>query len=251
MRVALLIEYHGKDFSGWQIQPGERTVQGELEAAFKKVVRIESPILGSGRTDTGVHSSGMVAHIDLDDKWKDDLYQLQHSINGVTGYDVVLKDMRIVPDDFHARFSATSREYVYTVLHGKTAIYRELVWQVWGEIDLEAMRQAATALSGKMDFTSLSKQTDAVKDYICTIMKSQWEQYDDKLLYTIKANRFVRGMVRAIVGSMLEVGKGRLALSDFRSLLTDPQEFERAKYIAPACGLVLRRVEYPPECNLW
>lgn len=251
MRVALLIEYHGKDFSGWQVQPGERTVQGELEAAFKKVVRKESPILGSGRTDTGVHSSGMVAHIDLADEWRNDLYQLQHSINGVTGYDVVLKDMRIVPDDFHARFSAISREYLYTVLHGKTAIYRELVWQVWGDVDFEAMEKAASELSGKMDFTSYSKQTDAVKDYFCTIMTSEWEKQDDKLLYTIKANRFVRGMVRAIVGSMLEVGKGRLSLTDFKALLTNPQELERAKFIAPAHGLILRRVEYPPEFNLW
>lgn len=251
MRVALLIEYHGKDFSGWQVQPGERTVQGELEAAFRKVVRNESPILGSGRTDTGVHSSGMVAHIDLDDQWKDDLYQLQHSINGVTGYDVVLKDMRVVPDHFHARFSAISREYLYSVLHGKTAIYRDLVWQVWGDIDFESMELAAGELDGKMDFTSYSKQTDAVKDYFCTIMKSQWEKEEEKLFYTIKANRFVRGMVRAIVGSMLEVGKGRLSSTDFKTLLTDPQELERAKFIAPAHGLILRRVEYPPEFNLW
>lgn len=226
-------------------------MQGELEAAFKKVVRRESPILGSGRTDTGVHSSGMVAHIDLNDEWKDNLYQLQHSINGVTGVDVVLKDMRIVPDDFHARFSAISREYIYTVLHAKTAIYRELMWQVWGEIDVNAMQQAASELHGKMDFTSYSKQTDAVKDYFCTIIKSEWERQDEKMLYTIKANRFVRGMVRSIVGSMLEVGKGRLSLTDFKTLLRDPQELERAKYIAPAHGLILRRVEYPPECNLW
>lgn len=251
MRVALLIEYDGKDFSGWQVQPRERTVQGELEAAFRKVVRNESTILGSGRTDTGVHSSGMVAHIDLDDQWKDDLYQLQHSINGVTGYDVVLKDMRVVPDDFHARFSAISREYLYSVLHGKTAIYRDLVWQVWGDIDFESMQLAAGELDGKMDFTSYSKQTDAVKDYFCTIMKSQWEKEEEKLFYTIKANRFVRGMVRAIVGSMLEVGKGRLSSTDFKTLLTDPQELERAKFIAPAHGLILRRVEYPPEFNLW
>lgn len=251
MRAALLIEYDGKDFSGWQVQPGERTVQSVLEDAFQIVLRKESPILGSGRTDTGVHSTGMVAHIDLDERWKHELPQLQHSVNGITGYDVLVKDMRVVPDDFHARFSALSREYIYTVLYGKTALYRELVWQVWGEIDIDGLHSAASCINGKMDFTSYSKQTDAVKDYFCTILKSEWKQEGDKLLYTIKANRFVRGMVRAIVGSMIEVGRGRLSLADFQLLLTHPQESERAKFIAPAQGLILSRVEYPSEYNLW
>jgi tRNA pseudouridine38-40 synthase len=251
LRVAALIEYDGKDFSGWQVQPGERTVQSELEAALKTVLRKETPILGSGRTDTGVHALGMVAHFDIDEVIAIELPKLQHSVNGISAYDVVIKDMRIVPDDFHARFSAVSREYQYTVIHGKTSIYRDLAWQVWGELDIMAMQETAGALIGKWDFTSLSKQTDAVKDYFCFIMHSEWSIHKDTLIYSIKANRFVRGMVRAIVGSMTEVGKGRMSVDEFKSLLHKPKEFERAKFIAPPQGLILTRVEYPEVFGLW
>jgi tRNA pseudouridine38-40 synthase len=251
MKIALLIEYDGKAFCGWQVQPGERSVQGELEKAVTQITGARIAIQGAGRTDTGVHAYGMVAHADLPENYASPLGRLAEGINATSGYDVVVKDIREVPDDFHARFSALSREYRFTIIKGKTAIWRGLSWPIWGALDEELLHQAATKLIGIFDFTSLSKQTEDVSHYQCNVSVSEWKIDGDRLIYTIKANRFVRGMVRALVGAMVEVGKGKLHIEDFQKLLTEPKELDRARYIAPPEGLILWRVEYPEKCNLW
>jgi tRNA pseudouridine38-40 synthase len=251
MKIALLIEYDGKAFSGWQVQPGERTVQGELEKAIMKVTGTNISILGSGRTDTGVHAYGMVAHADLPETYTSSFGRLSEGINATSGYDVVVKDIREVANDFHSRFTALSREYRFTIIKGKTAIWRGLSWPIWGTLDEELLKKAAGMLIGTFDFTSLSKQTDDVNHYECNVSVSEWKRDGDRLIYTIKANRFVRGMVRALVGAMVEVGKGRLSVEDFQKLVREPSESDRAKYMAPPEGLILWRVEYPEQYNLW
>ncbi len=251
MRYALLIEYDGKDFSGWQFQPGLRTVQGVLEASFRQISGSEISIYGSGRTDTGVHASGMIAHADLPDDSVLTIAKMLEGLNATSGYDVVVKDICAVPDDFHARFSAVSREYRYTVINRRSAIERNTAWQVLSELDTVAMENAAHLLIGNHDFTSFSKRSEDVNHYRSIIEVAEWSFEGDRLIFRIKANRFVRGMVRALVGALVSIGKGKLMSEEFSELLNSPTELDRARFISPPEGLNLWRIEYPPEFGLW
>lgn len=249
MRLALLIEYDGTDFSGWQIQPGERTVQGELEAAFRRITSTGVTVVGSGRTDTGVHAEGMVAHVDLDSDIP--LPRLIEGLNATSGYDVVVKDIREVPQEFHARFSALARYYRYDIIRSRTAIKRRYALEARYPLDLGAMQQASSLLLGEHDFTAFSKRSEDVGHYRCNVLRSEWVAHSDRLQYYLAANRFVRGMVRATVGLLLEVGRGNMPLAAFEELLNNAKELDRAKYLVEAHGLYLERVLYPDEFNLW
>lgn len=251
MRLALFIEYDGKDFAGWQFQPNLRTVQGELESSLRQISGLEIPIYGSGRTDTGVHAYGMVAHIELPDTSPLTIAKMLEGLNATSGYDVVVKDIRQVPEDFHARFSATSREYHYWIRKGRTAMFRNLSWQIHSDLDWENVQAASQSLIGEHDFTSFSKRSEDVNHYRSIITQSDWSFEGENAIYTIKANRFVRGMVRALVGALIEIGKGRMTLDQFSELLNTPTEFDRARHISPAEGLTLWRIEYPDVFNLW
>lgn len=254
MRAALLIEYDGTDFAGWQVQPEVRTVQGEIEAALNRITGQELQILGAGRTDTGVHATGMVAHVDLPQEY--DLRRLILGINGTSGYDVVVKDIRYVPEDFNARFAASFRAYEYTIVSEFSALFRRHAWEVRKPLDLSIMEQCASMLIGEHDFTSFSKSTEDVKHFRCLIDLAKWS-VDDRsscgthFVFNVRANRFVRGMVRALTGAMVQAGLGIIAAEEFESLLHRPQELDRARYMAPPHGLVLTKVGYPEKFGLW
>lgn len=251
MKIALLIEYDGTDFAGWQIQPGVRTVQQEIENAFSLVLQEKIPITASGRTDSGVHALGLVAHTTMDDAMTMRLDKLAEALNGNTGRDVVIRSIRKVTDDFHARYSAVDREYRYTIFKRRTALYRNSSWFVWEKLDMASMKRAAFHVVGEHDFTSYSKRSDDVDHYRSIVDTCELEELDQSMIFTIRANRFVRGMVRSLVGALVEVGKGKLNEKRFIELLDNPTEENRAKYLAPAEGLTLWKIRYPKEYGLW
>jgi tRNA pseudouridine38-40 synthase len=250
MKYALLIEYDGTAFAGWQIQPDVRTIQGELENALLQLTGTSLQIVGAGRTDAGVHSRGMTAHFQFVES---DLepYKLKAGLNALTGEDIVIRDVRTAGDDFHARYSAIWREYIYTVCEERSALARFRAFHDTGLLDIGILNDCAAAVLRTEDFTSFSKKTDDVDHYRCTVMVSQWRNDGSMHYYTIRANRFVRGMVRSLVGAMIECARGKISVEHFRQLLTVPTEEHRAKYIAPPQGLVLERVGYPTEYGLW
>src|ERR1035437_5569796 len=233
MKLALLIEYDGTDFSGWQLQENGRSVQGDLERAFRQLFATDVAVHGVGRTDAGVHARGMVAHVEFPESPEMTLNKLTIALNATTPYDIVIHDVRTVPDDFHARHSALSRTYRYTVKRERTAIERNFVWAIRRDVDTQKMEQVTAMLIGEHDFTSFSKRTNDVDHYRCKVEKASWSFSGTDFALTIRANRFVRGMVRALVGAIVQVGQGMLMPDDFEALLHRPREFARAKYIAP------------------
>ena len=251
MKVALLVEYDGTDFAGWQVQPGQRTVQGELQAAFNSIIQSTIPVHGSGRTDAGVHARGIVAHVELPSSFAMSLEKLCEALNATSGRDVTVRDIRQVPDSFHARFSALNREYTYTIVKRLTSLERRTSWYVWADLDTESMRRCTLAIIGEHDFTSFSKRSDDVDHYRCIVDISDIEEVEERLYIKIRANRFVRGMVRSLVGAFVDVGKGKLSHQRFVELLHEPKEIDRAKYLVPAEGLLFCKVLYPREFGLW
>ena len=251
MKIALLIEYDGTDFAGWQVQPGLRTVQHELETAFERILQKRIPIVAAGRTDAGVHAYGMVAHAELPENVTMMTDKLADALNATSGHDVIVRSIAEVSSDFHARYSAIDREYQYIIYRRKTAIHRNLSWQIRSVLDLTAMENIAERLKGEHDFTSFSKRSEDVEHYRCTVDKCEIVQTDESILISIRANRFVRGMVRAIVGGIVEAGKLKMSEEQFFTLLHNPTEDDRAKYLAPAEGLFFMKVRYPKEFGLW
>ena len=254
MKLALLIEYDGTNFAGWQTQldhPKGRSVQREIERGFHQLFSKDISVHGAGRTDSGVHARGMVAHAEIPNEITITSQKLLMAINATTPEDIAIRDLRPVPEDFHARHSAVARQYRYTIRQERTAIERNFAWAIRRGVDLAMLQAAAALLPGEHDFTSFSKRTSDVKHYRCIVEEAVWEFRGTRLALTIRANRFVRGMVRALVGAMVQVGQGTLTLAAFESLLRSPQELWRAKYIAPAHGLVLEGIEYPERYGLW
>ncbi|HET6402565.1 MAG TPA: tRNA pseudouridine(38-40) synthase TruA [Candidatus Kapabacteria bacterium] len=254
LKLALLIEYDGTDFAGWQTQrdhPKGRSVQGEIERGLHQLFARHITVHGAGRTDAGVHARGMVAHIEFPDEIPITLQKLLMAINATTPEDIAIRDLRPVTEDFHARHSALAREYRYTIKRERTAIDRNFVWAVRRDVEFEKLERSASLLIGEHDFTSFSKRTSDVKHYRCIVASARWEFHGTTFALTLRANRFVRGMVRALVGAMVRVGQGTLSIDEFETLLREPRELWRAKYIAPAHGLVLEGVEYPERFGLW
>jgi tRNA pseudouridine38-40 synthase len=251
MRLALLIEYDGTDFSGWQIQENGRSVQGDITKAFGQLFGREFQVHGAGRTDAGVHGRGMVAHVDLPVDIEMTVFKLIIALNATTPADIVIRDIRPVPDDFHARHSALSRQYRYTIKRERTAIDRHFVWAIKRNVDESKLQAVASLLPGEHDFTSFSKRSNDVEHYRCSIEEARWDFQGTTYAFTIRANRFVRGMVRALVGAMVQAGQDLLSTDEFAALLDGPQEFARAKYLAPAHGLVLEGIAYPERFGLW
>ena len=251
LKTALLIEYDGTAFAGWQIQENARTVQSEMQKAFRQLYGAEIAVHGAGRTDTGVHARGMVAHVELPDESTMTLFKLMVAINSTTPHDIVIRDLRPVADDFHARHSALARQYRYSITRERTAIDRNYIWAIWRDVDESSLVRVTSLLVGEHDFTSFSKRSNDVEHYRCIVEDASWDFRGTNLAMTIRANRFVRGMVRALVGAIVQVGQGILSEEQFELLLLRPEDVARAKYIAPAHGLVLEGVEYPERFGLW
>ncbi len=241
-RLKLFIEYEGSNFSGWQFQPGIRTVQGEIESALLKIIGSRVKVCGSGRTDAGVHATGQVAHIDLEG---DSLTceQLRRAINSNTGRDVWIRGISETEPGFHARFSAVSRTYVYSLIHQPFPMELTRAWCPDCRWDDNLIREALTFIDSAKSFRAFCRQRPGETDYICKVRETSWISTEKGAEFAITADRFFHQMVRGIVGALLDVGRGYYSMSDFITLVSSPSGNAKVNF-APPHGLALVNVEY-------
>lgn len=248
-RYAGLVEYDGSGFYGWAAQPGRRTVEGELRGALRTVLRQPVKLTVAGRTDAGVHASGQVVHFDAETDLEP--ATIAYKASAVLPEDVALRRCVAAPVGFDARRSATSRSYEYRVLNAaaRSPLERRRAVHVAQPLDLGAMREAAALVRGEHDFRAFTPTAGHHVRFRRAVFGSGWEVRDETLVYRVSANSFLYGMVRALVGTMLEIGRGRYDLVDFERLLSGAERSE-AGPAAPARGLTLVAVEYG-DLDLW
>lgn len=241
MRYFIRLAFDGTRYHGWQVQPNGESVQAVLERGLSTLLRRETSVTGAGRTDAGVHARLMVAHFDVAAPL--DEHQLAYKLNKILPSDVSVYGIARVADDLHARFSATSRTYHYFVHLHKDPFRLAYSWQLFARLDFARMNEAARTLLDYDDFTSFSKTSDT-KTNLCRVTEARWEEVaPDCWRFTITANRFLRNMVRAIVGTLVEVGRGRMSVADFRRVVEQKDRCSAGESV-PAKGLFLVDVKY-------
>ena len=242
-RYFMTLCYDGTAYHGWQIQPHSNSVQEELQKALSTLLRQPMEVVGAGRTDTGVHARKMVAHFDYEGNPLD-CRQLVYKLNKLLPRDIAVQAVEPVDGDMHARFSAHSRTYHYFVHLSKDPFARGYSWQVYGQLDFNLMNRAAEVLMEYRDFTSFSKVNTDTKTNDCTITQARWDKVGDgQWRFTITANRFLRNMVRAIVGTLVEVGRGRMDIDGLRRVI-EAKDRCRAGDSVPGNALFLVDVTY-------
>ncbi|BBE19414.1 tRNA pseudouridine synthase A [Aquipluma nitroreducens] len=244
-RYFIELAYKGTNFHGWQIQPNAVSVQECLEKALSVITRETIAVTGAGRTDTGVHASYFVAHFDSG-KLNLDHPDFTHKLNSFLGKDIVIFQVSKVTTEAHARFDATSRTYQYHLNLRKDPFALETSWYFFSRPDVERMNEASRILFEYTDFTSFSKLHTDVKTNNCKIYCAEWTQESANIVFTVKADRFLRNMVRALVGTILEVGIGKIDLNQFRKII-EQKDRGAAGLSVPAHGLFLTDIEYPKE----
>ncbi len=247
-RIKLTIEYDGTLYAGWQLQKKDKTVQGELENALKIITKKPTVLYGSGRTDAGVHARNQTAHCDLPEFEKGEdvqraIKKVQNSLNGILENDIVVKKIETCPAQFHARFDAKKRLYRYYISEQPTAINRKYSWYLPYSLNFTLMQIAANELLGLSEFKTFCKSGSDVKTYVCEIFNSRWFKEKDFWVYEIQANRFLYGMVRAIVGLLVQLGQGKINFAEYREIINS-QDRSAIKYTAPARGLFLEKIYY-------
>ena len=244
-RYFLKLAYNGSNYHGWQRQENAISVQQVLEEAVSTIFGEQIDITGAGRTDTGVHATEFFAHFVTTRRFrKDFLSENVFILNSFLPADIYVFDIYQVDTEFHASFSAHSRTYEYHIIRRKDPFLSELAWFVHGKLDVDRMNKAAAVLKDYRDFTSFSKLHTQVKTNNCELMAAGWEQKDHLLVFTIKADRFLRNMVRAIVGTLVDVGRGKINIDEFRQII-EAQDRSEAGLSVPAHGLYLVKIEYP------
>ena len=245
-RYFIFLSFDGSSYHGWQDQPDSETVQKTLEHALSLALSEEIKTTGAGRTDSGVHAEYFCAHFDSVADDLDTREKFNFRINKILPKDISVSNLTKVRPDAHARFSAISRTYRYDITRSKDPFSTDVAWYIYGPLDVEKMNEACHILYQHTDFTSFSKLHTDVKTNNCRIYHAQWEQSGDRLSFTIKADRFLRNMVRAIVGTMIQLGQGKISVVDFESVILARNRC-RAGQSAPAKGLFLINIEYPQE----
>lgn len=242
MRYFITLSYDGTNYHGWQVQPGADSVQARINDALSKLLGGGVECVGAGRTDAGVHASMMVAHFDTDRDL--DCEQFAFRLNRIVPRDIAVQKVERVSDDLHARFSATSRTYNYYVYTRKNPYRRHYAVQLHFEPDYEAMNVAARVLLETDDFTSFSKVNNDQKTNICNVTRAEWVQVDGDLWrFEITANRFLRNMVRAVVGTLLEVGRGRMDKEEFCRVISQKDRCSAGESV-PGNALFLVDIKY-------
>ncbi|MDG1823513.1 MAG: tRNA pseudouridine(38-40) synthase TruA [Flavobacteriaceae bacterium] len=241
MRYFIELSYDGTLFVGWQRQPEGDSVQSCLEDALSILFRKPLSIVGAGRTDAGVHAHQLFAHVDLDEHIELDL---KSRLNKLLPKEIAIRNIIAVAQDAHARFDAISRSYRYHITSQKNPFLQNRSYQFSKPLDVELMNQAAKILIDHEDFKCFSKSKTDVKTYICDIQHAHWKQNGSELVFFIQSNRFLRNMVRAIVGTLIEVGLRKISISDFEAILAS-RDRSQAGYSVPAHGLYLEKVNYP------
>lgn len=241
LRYFIELSYNGKNYHGWQIQPDVKTVQATLNEAVCKIMQENISIVGAGRTDTGVHASQMFAHFDTQ---REVDANFAYRLNSILPNDIVVKEVVAVDTEKHARFDAEKRSYEYRIWLGRNPFLLDFSWQIHHQkIDVQAMNDAAKMLLEYTDFECFSKVKTEVHTFNCTITNAVWKQHKNELTFHISANRFLRNMVRAIVGTLLEIGTGKITKNDFKKII-ESKNRSNAGLSVPAKGLFLTEVIY-------
>lgn len=241
MRYFIELAYNGTNYHGWQHQPNATSVQETLNRALSTILKTNIDVVGAGRTDTGVHATQMFAHFDSDTE----IYVafLIHKLNSFLPKDIAIINIQKVHDTAHARFDATRRTYEYHIHTQKNVFENEGSWYYPAVLDIDAMNAATKLLFSHTDFECFSKVNTDVNTFNCKIVEAHWQPNRDKLIFTIAADRFLRNMVRAIVGTMINIGLGKITLKDFQTIL-ESNDRNKAGFSVPAHGLYLTKIEY-------
>lgn len=249
MRYFLKLSYNGAPYHGWQSQPNSVSVQQTIEEALSVILRSETKIVGAGRTDTGVNARVMYAHFDADPI--EDSRRFLLSINRLCGAFISVENLIEVPQDAHARFDATEREYKYFVTFDKSPFLAPFSWHSPSLLDVTAMNQAASALLKVNDFTSFAKLHSDARTNICDVREARWENWNNEygvngIVFTIRADRFLRNMVRAVVGTLVDVGRNKISLLNFERIIEDRNRCSAGTSMPPQ-ALFLWDIKYPYE----
>jgi tRNA pseudouridine38-40 synthase len=241
MRYFLEVSYKGTRYAGFQIQQNADTIQGQVEKALSTICRIPLSLTGSSRTDAGVHALQNYFHFDLDKEFES---ASVYNLNAMLPLDIVVKSVTPVPSDAHSRFLASSRQYQYFITTKKDPFQTQTSWYYPYSVDIDLLTQAANLLYQYTDYTSFSKKNTQVFTNQCKIINNGWYADNNRLVYSVQANRFLRGMVRGLVGTMLLVGRKKLTLAGFEDIIKS-KDCTKASFATPAHGLFLVAVTYP------
>ena len=248
-RFFIELSFKGTNYHGWQIQPNALTIQQLLEESLQLLLNEKIRLTGSGRTDTGVHAGYFVAHFNSASPELEAPREIVRKLNHILPEDIAIFSIFPVRDKDHSRFSALSRTYKYYISRQKNPFRQDTSFFIGTELDVNAMNSAAGELFKNSDFTSFCRSNTNVRTHICKIRHASWEEREGMLVFTVQADRFLRNMVRAVVGTILEVGYGKLSVEDFIRII-EAKDRRRAGTTAPAKGLILTGIEYPPEIFL-
>lgn len=243
-RYFIKLAFKGTNYHGWQIQKKDITVQEVINKAIGTILRENINVTGAGRTDTGVHASCFYAHFDSNKMSTEKTDHFLFKINNFLPKDIAIYDIFSVPDKAHSRYSAKSRTYKYYISKIKNPFNNEFSYYLFYHLDVELMNKACNALYEYSDFTSFSKTNTQVKTNLCEIYHASWKEDKEEIVFTIKADRFLRNMVRAIVGTMIDLGRGKINTNQFREII-ESKNRSNAGYSVPPNGLFLTDITYP------
>lgn len=244
VRYFIQLSYLGTRYHGWQVQPNALSVQQCINESLSTILRTSIQVVGAGRTDTGVHAKEMYAHFDVEAPVEE--AQLTFKLNRLLPPDIAIQRIIKVADEAHARFDASTRSYEYHLTFAKNPFLQEMALLCVQDLDISRMEEATKVLFKHEDFSAFSRSHTQTKTNLCTIKEAYWEKVPNGLVFHISANRFLRNMVRAIVGTLLEVGKGKLTVAEFEQVILE-QDRSKAGESAAAKGLFLTRVLYPND----
>jgi tRNA pseudouridine38-40 synthase len=241
LRYFIKLAYNGTQYHGWQYQPNASSIQETMNKAVSVLLRSDINLMGAGRTDTGVHAKVMYAHFDFETPFE--IQKFMHKLNSYLPKDIVVSDIIPVPDEAHTRFDATKRTYEYHINTFKDPFLQEQSWYFHQKLDVDLMNEAAKLLFKHTDFQCFSKVNTDVNTFDCTIFAAHWNQTNSKLVFTISANRFLRNMVRSIVGTLVNIGIHKITLDDFNNIIVGKNR-DKAGFSVPAHGLYLTEIDY-------
>jgi tRNA pseudouridine38-40 synthase len=239
----LTIQYDGTNYSGWQIQNNAPTIQQEITQTLEKILQEKINLIGSGRTDAGVHAFGQAANFRIEQKL--DIYKIQHALNSMLSNSISIGEMKEVDENFHSRFDAKKRSYVYFISKSKSPFYNNYSHLLprFDELDLKQLKSLSQVLCGEHDFTSFARKQTEVENKVCTVFNIHWKNSADRAIFYIEANRFLHGMVRTIIGTLLFAARKELGEEYLKNVL-DKKDREAAAEAVPAKGLFLFKVRY-------
>jgi tRNA pseudouridine38-40 synthase len=247
MRYFITLSYNGTNYRGWQIQNNVTTIQGILNEALSTILRSDIASIGSGRTDAGVHAEMQMVHFDFEHL--EDIQQLINKLNGLLPKDISVHTIRRVTEEANSRFDAQSRAYIYRIHQHKDPFKENLSYLYTRPLDLVKMNQCCELIKSWKDFESMSKVKTEVNNFNCQIFLAKWEKHNEEINFSVSANRFLRGMVRALVGTMVAAGENIITINDFEEILKS-KDRRKAGRSVPAHGLYLRDITYPKHIFL-